>query len=123
MAKTYGPAFLKHCGTQGGAPVATNCQLIAIRKKNTSILSIDVPNDNGLPQSEHYDGQRVEVEITLRVKAAYTRVEPPNLITLTGDYADDYVVDSIDESRKVGDHYEITYSCHNNSSVDYGVTS
>ena len=103
--------------------VATNCQLIAIRKKDSSILSIEVPDSTGLPQSEHYDGTRVELEITLRVKAAYTLIAAAFLITLTGDWADDYVVDSLDQARKVGDHYEVTYSAHNNSSVDYSVIS
>lgn len=124
MPTTYGPAFLKHCGTQGGAPVATNCQLITIRQKKSSELAITVPNSTGITQSEHIDGLRKDVEITLRVKADYTHKAPAELITLTtGDFADDYVVDSIDDSRKVGDHYEITYSAHNNSGVDYAVAS
>lgn len=123
MPTTYGPVFLKHCGTQGGAPVVTNCQLIAIRQKKSNILAIDVPNSTGIPQSEHFDGLRKDVEITLRVKASYTEKAPAELITLTGDFADDFVVDSLDDSRKVGDHYELTYSAHNNSGVDYSVTS
>tara|TARA_R110000868_G_scaffold177691_9_gene416714 strand:- start:2744 stop:3115 length:372 start_codon:yes stop_codon:yes gene_type:complete len=123
MPTTYGPAFLKHCGTQGGAPISTNCQLIAIRKKDAPELALTVPNSTGITQSEHYDGTHVEVEITLRVKAAYTLIAAAALITITGDFADDYVVDSLDQARKVGDHYEVTYSAHNNSGVDYSVVS
>ena len=123
MPTTYGPAFLKHCGTQGGAPVATDCQLISIRQKKTSILAIDVPDSTGIPQSEHFDGLRKDLEITVRVKAAYTEKSPAELITLTGDFADSFVVDSLDDSRQVGQHYELTYSAHNNSGVDYSVTS
>lgn len=123
MPTTYGPAFLKHCGTQGGAPVVTNCQLTSIRQKKSSELAITVPNSTGITQSEHFDGLRKDLEITLRVKADYTQKAPAELITLTGDFADDFVVDSLDDSRKVGDHYELTYSAHNNSGVDYSVTS
>ena len=115
---SYGNAFLRF-GTHAGL---TGVQILSIRERKKSIISQEVVNDDGLPQSEHYAGTRTDLEIRLRVKSTHTKKAPASLITLTGDFAGDYVVDEPTDSREAGNFREVSYMAHKNSSMDYSST-